>query len=98
VHFLCIKDFHLPLKSTHAEIAAFHEKCRKSGVTGYGVGPIYMCSEQEVNDAFAYARRVGVDLLVGVPFRMVDKERVASAELLKLVGEKVREYDIRYAV
>ena len=26
VHYLCIKDFHLPMNSTDAEIAAFHEK------------------------------------------------------------------------
>ena len=46
VHYLCIKDFHLPLKSTDDEIAAFHAKCKSYGVTGYGVGPIYMGSER----------------------------------------------------
>ena len=98
VHYLCIKDFHLPLKSTEEEIAAFHAKCKRSNVAGYGVGPIYMGSEEEVNTAFAYAKRVGVKTLVGVPFQMVEKKRVASPELLKLVNEKVREYDIRYAI
>lgn len=98
VHHLCIKDFHLPLTSTDAEIAAFHEKCRSFEVTGYGVGPIYMGSEEEVNRAFEYTRRVGVKLLVGVPFKMMEKKRVASAELLKLVDQKVREFDIRYAI
>ena len=98
VHYLCIKDFHLPLKSTDAEIAAFHEKCKSFGVTGYGVGPIYMSSEQEVDDAFAYAKRVGVKTLVGVPFKMVEKKRTASPELLKRVNDKVQEYDIRYAI
>ena len=98
VHYLCIKDFHLPLNSTDPEIAAFHAKCKSFNVTGYGVGPIYMGSEQEVNDAFAYARRVGVKLLVGVPFKMVEKKRVASVELLKLVDAKVREFDIQYAI
>lgn len=98
VHHLCIKDFHLPLTSTDAEIAAFHEKCRSFGVTGYGVGPIYMGSEEEVNRAFEYTRRVGVKLLVGVPFKMVEKKRVASAELLALIDRKVREFDIRYAI
>jgi sugar phosphate isomerase/epimerase len=98
VHYLCIKDFHLPLKSTPEEIAAFHEKCRSFHVTGYGVGPIYMGTEQEVNDAFAYALRVGVKLLVGVPYNQVDKKRAASTELLKLVDEKVREFDMKYAI
>lgn len=98
VHYLCIKDFHLPLASTDEEIAAFHTKCRSFGVTGYGVGPIYMGSEQEANDAFAYAKRVGVNTLVGVPFKLVDKRRVASPELLKLIHERVKEYDIKYAI
>jgi inosose dehydratase len=98
VHYLCIKDFHLPLASTDAEIAAFHEKCRSFGVTGYGVGPIYMGSPEEVDRAFAYARRVGVKTLVGVPFKMVGQKRVASAELLKRIHDKVQEHDLRYAV
>ncbi len=98
VHHLCIKDFHLPLKSTPEEIAAFHETCQHSGVTGYGVGPIYMGSEQEVHDAFAYAKRVGVKTLVGVPFKMIEKKRVSSPELLALINEKVKEYDIKYAI
>lgn len=97
-HYLCIKDFHLPLNSTDEQIAAFHAKCKSYGVTGYGVGPIYMGSEKEVNTAFDYAKRVGVKTLVGVPFKMVDKKRVSSPELLKLVNEKVQEYDIHYAI
>lgn len=98
VHYLCIKDFHLALKSTDEEIAAFHEKCKSFGVTGYGVGPIYMGSEEEVSAAFAYAKRVGVQTLVGVPFKMVDKKRTASPELLKVINAKVQEYDIKYAI
>lgn len=97
-HYLCIKDFHLPLNSTDEEIAAFHAQCRSFNVTGYGVGPIYMGTEEEVNQAFAYAKRVGVKTLVGVPFKLDGKQRVASPELLKLVNEKVQEYDLRYAI
>jgi inosose dehydratase len=98
VHYLCIKDFHLPLKSTDEEIAAFHAKCKSFDVTGYGVGPIYMGSEEEVDNAFAYAKRVGVKTVVGVPFKMVEKKRVSSPELLQVVNRKVREYDMKYAI
>ena len=55
VKYLCIKDFHLPLKSTDEEIAAFHAKLKTKGVTGYAVGPIYMRSRDEVDNAFEYA-------------------------------------------
>src|SRR3989339_2205242 len=67
VHYLCIKDFHLPFKSTDEEIAAFHAKLKEKGVTGYDVGPIYMKTEAEIDNAFEYAKRVGVKLIVGVP-------------------------------
>lgn len=88
MHYLCIKDFHLPLNSNEEQIAAFHKKLADYGVKGYAVGPIYMKSEAEVDRAFAYARRVGVDLLVGVP----------NYELLDYVEEKVKQYDIKLAI
>ncbi|GAB6012097.1 sugar phosphate isomerase/epimerase family protein [Viscerimonas tarda] len=88
VHYLCIKDFHLPLKSTDEEIAAFKEKLKAKGVTGYAVGPIYMKTEKEVDNAFEYARRVGVKTIVGVP----------SIEMLPYVDKKVKEYNFYYAI
>ena len=88
VHYLCIKDFHLPFNSTDEQIADFHEKLKSKGVTGYAVGPIYMKTEQEVDNAFEYAKRVGVKLIVGVP----------NYELLPYVDKKVKEYDFKYAI
>lgn len=89
VHFLCIKDFHLPLASTDAEIAAFHEKLAASAVKGYAVGPLYMTkSKSEIDNAFAYAKRVGVKLIVGIP----------NKEDLAYIADKTAEYDIRYAI
>jgi inosose dehydratase len=88
VHYLCIKDFHLPLTSTVEEIAAFKAKLAAKGVTGYAVGPIYMKTEAEIDNAFEYARKVGVTLIVGVP----------DYELLPYVDKKVKEYGFRYAI
>lgn len=88
VHYLCIKDFHLPFKSTDAEIAAFHAKLKEKGVTGYAVGPIYMKSEADIDNAFEYAKRVGVKLIIGVP----------NYELLPYVDKKVKEYDFHFAI
>jgi inosose dehydratase len=88
VKYLCIKDFHLPFQSTDQEIQAFHEKLASKGVTGYAVGPIYMKTEEEVDNAFAYAKRVGVDLIVGVP----------NHELLPHINAKVQEYDFKFAI
>jgi inosose dehydratase len=88
VHYLCIKDFHLPLNSTDEQIAAFHATLKASNVTGYAVGPIYMKTVEEVDKGFEYAKRVGVKLIVGVP----------NEELLPHIDKKVKEYDMRYAI
>ena len=88
IHYLCIKDFHLPLDSDKEQIKAFHAKCAAHKVTGYAVGPIYMKSEAEIDRAFEYAKRVGVKLIVGVP----------NYELLPYVDKKVKEYDFNYAI
>ena len=85
---LCIKDFHLPLNSTDAQIKDFHAQLASKGVTGYAVGPIYMKSKAEVDNAFAYAKRVGVQLIVGVP----------NVDLLPYVEKKVKEYGFNYAI
>ncbi|MDD2476554.1 MAG: sugar phosphate isomerase/epimerase, partial [Dysgonamonadaceae bacterium] len=50
VHYLCIKDFHLPFNSTDKEIKAFHAILADYSVTGFGVGPIYMRSKEEVDN------------------------------------------------
>jgi len=88
VHYLCIKDFHLPMTSTDEEIAAFHAKLKAADVTGYAVGPIYMKSEEEIDRGFEYAKRVGVKLIVGVP----------NYELLPYLDKKVKEYGFNYAI
>lgn len=88
VGYLCIKDFHLPLKASLDDIKKFKEKCNKYGVEGYAVGPIYMKSKSDVDLAFDYASRIGVKMMIGVP----------NYELLSYVEEKVKKYDIKYAI
>lgn len=88
IHYLCIKDFHLPYDCTDKQIKELHAKCASYNVTGYAVGPINMKTEAEVDHAFEYARRVGVKTMVGVP----------TYELLPYVDKKVKEYDFHYAI
>ena len=88
VHYLCIKDFHLPVKSTDEEIAAFHAKLEEYDVKGYAVGPLYMKTEADIDKYFDYAKRVGVNTIVGVP----------AYELLPYVDKKVKEYGFNYAI
>jgi sugar phosphate isomerase/epimerase len=88
MHYLCIKNFHLPLDSTQEQIVAFHEKLKAKGVTGYAVGPIGMKSEAEADQAFAYCKRAGLSLVVGVP----------EHELLPYIDRKVKEYGFHFAI
>jgi len=85
VHYLCIKNFHLPLTSTDEEIKAFHAKLKSADVIGYAVGPLYMKTKEEVDQVFEYARRVGVKTIVGVP----------TYDLLPYVNENVKDLDPR---
>ena len=88
VHYLCIKDFYLPLNSNADQIAQFKEKLKSKGVVGYAVGPIYMKSEGEIDRAFDYAQKVGVKLIIGIP----------TYELLPYVEKKVKEFGFNYAI
>jgi sugar phosphate isomerase/epimerase len=76
---LCVKDFHLPIKATQAEVDAFKKKCAEHNVNPYAIGPIYMNTQEQADDAFAYAKRLGVKTIVCVPF-----------EYKEVNGKKVR--------
>ncbi|MFA6126283.1 MAG: sugar phosphate isomerase/epimerase [Bacteroidales bacterium] len=88
VSLLGIKDMHLSLDSTQETINAFLAKADSFGVKPYGVGVIYMKTEAEADRAFAYARMVGVPLIVGAP----------DVSLLPYVEKKVKEYDLRLGI
>ncbi len=88
VHYLCIKDFHLPFDSTPEQIAEFHKKLEAKGVTGYAVGPIGMKTEADADRAFEYCKRVGVNMVVGVP----------EHGLLPYIDRKVKEYGFHFAI
>jgi sugar phosphate isomerase/epimerase len=85
---LSVKDFHLPLDSSEETINEVLTKFKDGGIQVYTVGVIYMKTEAEVDRAFAYAKRVGVNLIIGVP----------GYDLLQHTEKKVKEYNIRMAI
>jgi sugar phosphate isomerase/epimerase len=85
---IAFKSFHLNLDATDAEIAEAVEKCREAGIELYGGGVIYMKTEAEVDQAFDYAKKAGMKMIIGVP----------NHELLSYVENKVKEYDIKLAI
>ena len=106
VHYLCIKNFHLPFDSTPAQIAEFKKKCADHGVTGYGVGPIYMASNEEAKKAFDYAAAIGVKTVVSVPTEEKEMEvggkkkkvRFHSRARCEYLAGLCKEYDMRIAI
>jgi len=83
-----LKDVHLPLTATDAEIAAAVGKVRAAGLTAYGCGVVYMRTPTDVEHAFAYAKAAGMEIIIGVP----------DHGLLPLAEKKVRESGIRLAI
>ena len=85
---IALKSVHLQLESSEAEIRAAAAKIRAAGLVPYGCGVVYMTTEAEVDQAFAYARAGGMEVIIGVP----------GHELLGSAERKVRETGIELAV
>lgn len=99
VHALCVKDFHLKLDCTDAEAAAFKAKLAAAAIEPVGVGPIYADTEAQARKGFEQARKLGVKVVVGVPFETRGTgERVESDRMLDIVERLVAEYDMVYAI
>jgi len=88
VDYIAFKSFHLKLDAPDAEIADAVASCAEAGVNLYAGGVIYMTNEAEVDQAFEYAKKAGMKMIVGVP----------NHELLPYVENKVKAYDIQLAI
>ncbi|HET6555955.1 MAG TPA: TIM barrel protein [Prolixibacteraceae bacterium] len=88
IKHLSLKEFHLKLTASDAEIAEAVKKCKDAGVELGSGGVIYMKSEAEADAAFEYARKAGMNMIIGVP----------AHELLPYVEKKVKETNIRLAI
>lgn len=86
--YIALKDLHLPLDSTPKRIKEVVKKVNDAGLNLYGGGVTYMKNEQEVNNAFDYAKAAGMKVIIGVP----------NQDLLPMVNKKVQEYDIKVAI
>lgn len=85
---ICLKSFHLPLDATPDEIAAAVEKVKEAGILLYGGGVIGMKNDEQVNQAFEYAKAAGMVRIIGAP----------TPEMLPLIDKKVKEYDIQVCI
>lgn len=86
--YICFKSMHLPLDSTDSEIENGSKNVKNAGLKLYGGGVIYMKSKEQVDQAFAYAKKAGMSVIIGVP----------NHELLEYTNDKIKEYDIKVAI
>jgi inosose dehydratase len=85
---IALKDVHLPMDSSPEHIKEVAAQVKEAGLDLYGGGVIYMRNEEQVNQAFEYAKAAGMRVIIGVP----------EPNLLALVNRKVAEYDIQVAI
>lgn len=88
IKYISVKDFHLPLNSNAEKIQQVNQQFADAGIKVYAVGVIYMKTREAVDQAFDYAKRVGVPLIVGVP----------NPELLDYTETVVKSSGIRLAI
>lgn len=90
VHYLTIKDMHLPMTDAPEVLKTKVETIKAAGITIAGGGVIYMKANDEagIRKSFAYAKTCGFPLIVASP----------APEALDLVEALVKEHDIRVAI
>jgi sugar phosphate isomerase/epimerase len=86
--YIALKSMHLPLDTPDNKIMEVKNQVEKAGITLYGAGVVYMKNEEEVLNAFRYAKAAGMKTIIGVP----------NHDLLDLVEKQVKETDIQVAI
>lgn len=88
IHSMSLKNFHLPYNSAKEKINEVVKEYHDGGISIYGVGVIYMKNKEEVDQAFEYAKNVGVSIIIGVP----------EHDQIDYVEQKVKSYNIKLAI
>jgi inosose dehydratase len=86
--YFALKSFHLPMESTKDEILAAAAKVRAGGLDLYGCSVVVLQNEKEVSQAFEYAKTARMPMIIAQP----------AADLLNLLEQKVKEYDIKLVI
>ena len=83
-----LKNFQLPYDCTQQQADEVVGKFKAAGIELYGLGVIYMKTEQEVDNSFKYAKMAGVKVIICAPV----------VEVLGYVEKKAKEYKIKIAI
>lgn len=89
LHYVSIKDAHLPMNSTVGERKAVARKFKDAGITPLSCGNVSMRNDEaNVRQAFEYARDTGLAAIVCAP----------DPAALPILDKMVKEFDIRIAI
>jgi len=89
VKYISLKDVHLPLKSTREQRLEARKKVEAAGLVLMGGGVIYMKNnEDEIRNAFEYAKDAGMPTIVCSP----------DPDALDKVEKMAIKYDLRIAI
>jgi sugar phosphate isomerase/epimerase len=89
LHYVSIKDAHLPMKSTAEERHAVAQKFKEAGITPLSCGNVGMQnSEENIRQAFEYARDAGLPTIVCAP----------PPDALPILDKMMKEFDILIAI
>jgi sugar phosphate isomerase/epimerase len=87
--YICLKDVHLPIKSTKEQRQEAHRKIGAAGLVLLGGGVIYMKNQEEdIRNVFQYAKDAGMPTIVCSP----------HPDALDTVEKMTKEFDIRIAI
>ncbi len=85
---ISLKNFQLPYDSSKAQADVVIGKFKSAGITVYGLGVIYLKTEQEVDNAMNYAQIARVKLIIAAP----------AYEILPYLEKQAKAFNIRVAI
>ena len=88
INKVAVKSMHLPYNISDQELEGIIKEANDAGIDIYAGAVIYMKTEEEVRQAFNYAEKAGMEVIVGVP----------NPELIDLSEEMVKKHDIKLAI
>jgi inosose dehydratase len=88
VKYISLKNFQLPYDSSQQQADEVIGKFKTAGIQVYGLGVIYLKTEQEVDNAMSYAQRAGVKMIIASP----------SYEILPYLEQQAKVSTIRVAI
>lgn len=88
LHYVSIKDSHLPMKSTPEQRKAVVQKFKDAGITPISCGVVTINNAADAEQAFAYAKDIGVPVIVAAP----------KPDMLATLDKLVKQHDIKIAI